>query len=99
LSPEEEPNLGRLRAFEFLRPEHEQFVEMGPAALVRAGVADGRITSCTVRRTAERLLGRELHDEEEPWVRELTGRFLESDFRYRELVRAIVTSDTYRRAL
>lgn len=99
LSPEEEPNLGRLRAFEFLRPEHEQFVEMGPAALVRAGLADGRFTSCTVRRTAEWLLGRELHAEEEPWVRELTGRFLESDFRYRELVRAIVTSDTYRRAL
>lgn len=99
LSPEEEPNLGRLRAFEFLRPEHEIFVEQGPAALVREGLADGRFTRCTVRRTAEWLIGRELADEDEPWVRELTARFLESDFRYRELVRAVVTSETYRRAL
>ena len=98
-SPEEEPNLGRLRAFEFLRPEHEAFVDQGPSALVREGLADGRFTRCTVRRTAEWLLGRSVSDAEEPWVRELTARFLESDFRYRELVRAIVTSETYRRAL
>lgn len=99
LSPEEEPNLGRLRAFEFLRPEHEDNVEAGPAALVREGLADGRFTSCAVKRTAEWLIGRELTAEEQPWARELTASFLESDFSYRDLVRAVVTSETYRRAL
>jgi len=99
LSPEEEPNLGRLRAFEFLRDEHRPNVEVGPAGLVRAGLADGRFTACSVSRTAEWLLGRELRGEEEPWARELTDEFLSSDFRYRDLVRAVVRSETYRRAL
>jgi hypothetical protein len=99
LSPEEEPYLGYLRAYEFLRPEHEPNIEAGPTALVRQGLADGRFTSCAVRRTAEWLLARPVGEEEEPWLRELTQEFLGSDFRYRELVRAIVTSETYRRAL
>ena len=99
LSPEEEGNLGRLRAFAFLRDEHRPNVEEGPSGLVRAGLADGRFTACSVRRTAEWMVGRELTGEEEPWARELTDAFLESTFRYRDLVRAIVTSETYRRAL
>ncbi|HEY8430169.1 MAG TPA: DUF1585 domain-containing protein [Sandaracinaceae bacterium] len=99
LSVEEEPNLGWLRAYEFLRPEHEPNVEAGPAALVRQGLADGRFTACAVRRTVEHYLGRETTENEEAWVRELTQRFLGSDFRYRDLVRAVVTSETYRRAL
>ena len=36
---------------------------------------------------------------QEEMVREVTSEFLESDFRYRELVRAVVLSETYRRAL
>ncbi len=99
LSPEEMPNLGRLQAFEFLRDEHRPNVEAGPAGLVRQGLADGRFTSCSVQHTASWLLGRELTGEEEAWARGLTQDFLGSDFRYRELVRAIVTSETYRRAL
>ncbi|MCB9595345.1 MAG: DUF1585 domain-containing protein [Sandaracinaceae bacterium] len=99
LSPEEEGNLGRLRAFEFLREEHRPNVEEGPAGLVRAGLADGRFTACAVRRTTEWLLGRELREGEEAWTRELTDDFLTSDFRYRDLVRAVVRSETYRRAL
>lgn len=99
LSPEEEGNLGRLQAFEFLRPEHRPNVEEGPAGLVRAGLADGRFTACSVRRTAEWLLGRPLEDGEEEWTREITAEFLTSDFRYRDLVRAVVRSETYRRAL
>ena len=99
LSPEEEPYLGGLRAFQFLRDEHRANVEAGPAGLVRQGVADGRFTSCAVRNTAEWLFGRALSEEEEPLVRQVTSEFLVSDFRYRELVKAIVMSETYRRAL
>lgn len=99
IAPEEETNLGRLRAYEFLRAEHHPYVDAGPSALVRQGLADGRFTRCTVRRTATWLLGRELRSDEEPWVRGLTQRFLGSELRYRELVRAIVESETYRRTL
>ncbi|MGE0790884.1 MAG: hypothetical protein AB7S26_34740 [Sandaracinaceae bacterium] len=99
LSPEEMPNLGRLRAFEFLRDADRPNVDAGPAALVRQGLADGRFTACAVSHTAQWLLDRPLDAEEQQWARELTTDFLGSDFRYRELVKAIVTSDTYRRAL
>ncbi len=99
LSPEEEGNLGRLRAFAFLRDEHRPNVEIGPSGLVRAGLSDGRFTACSVRRTAQWMLGRELREDEEVWARELTDAFLDSSFRYRDLVRAVATSETYRRAL
>jgi hypothetical protein len=66
---------------------------------VRDGLADGRFTACATRRTAEWLVGRPLREDEEAWARDLALRFSASDFRYRELVRAIVTSETYRRAL
>lgn len=99
LTPAEEPYLGRLRAYEFLRPEHRAYIEEGPRGLVRDGLADGRFTACATRRTAEWLVGRPLREDEEAWARDLALRFSASDFRYRELVRAIVTSETYRRAL
>ncbi|MGF1464985.1 MAG: hypothetical protein ACFCGT_02525 [Sandaracinaceae bacterium] len=99
LSPEEEPYLGALRAFEFLRDEHRPNVEAGPSALVMAGVADGRFTGCSVRRTVTWLFGREPLEREQELVAELTREFLDGEFSYRELVRAIVTHETYRRAL
>ncbi len=99
LTPAEEPYLGRLRAYEFLRPEHRAYIEEGPRGLVRDGLADGRFTACATRRAAEWLVGRPLREDEEAWARDLALRFSASDFRYRELVRAIVTSETYRRAL
>ncbi|MFO0681736.1 MAG: DUF1585 domain-containing protein [Sandaracinus sp.] len=97
LSPSEEPYLGMLRSYEFLRPEHEGYVAEGPMGLVRDGLADGRFTRCTVRRTAEWLLGRSLAEDEAAWSDELASTFVGSDMRYRDVVRAIVTSDTYRR--
>lgn len=97
LYPEQEPYLGMLRAYEFLRPEHEINVAEGPTALVRDGLADGRFTECTVRRTTEWLLARDLGETEVEWSSELASTFVGSDLRYRDVVRAIVTSDTYRR--
>ena len=97
LSPAEEPYLGMLRAYEFLRPEHEINVEEGPIALVRDGLADGRFTECAVRTTSRWLLGRPLESEEEAWSRDLARSFVGSELRFSDMERAIVTHDTYRR--
>jgi len=96
-SPRQEPYLGMLRAYEFLREEHYDNVEMGPAKLVREAVADDRFPQCSVRRTAEWLFGRGLRDDEAPWVSEVSAEFYGGDFRYRELSLAVVGSETYRR--
>lgn len=97
LSPEEEPYLGMLRAFEFLRPEHQAYVDEGPAELVRQGLVSNQIPACTVRRTAQWLIGRDPEEREEAWADDLVRRFIGTDFRYREVVAAIVASETYRR--
>jgi hypothetical protein len=99
LSPEEQPYLGRLTAYQFLRDADRPNVEEGPSGLVREGLADGRFTSCSVRRTVSWLFGREANADEEAMLDELTAQFLDGDFSYPDLVRAIVTHETYRRAL
>ena len=60
------------------------------------GVLDGRLPRCVATRTAEWLLGREVRDSESAWVDELASDFAANDFRYDQLVRAIVLSETYR---
>jgi len=97
VSPEEEEYLGMLRSHEFLRPAHEGYIDDGPARLVREGLGDGSLTECAVRRAASWLLHRETRANEELWLRDLEDTLVGGDFAYRDLVRAVVTSDTYRR--
>ncbi|MBX3272071.1 MAG: hypothetical protein KF729_17530 [Sandaracinaceae bacterium] len=99
ISPEEEPFLGMLSSLQFLRREHQENVTAGPRQLVTRGIADGRLTACTARNAARWLLGRDPREGEEAWQAELTDTLIDSGLRYRELVRAIVRSETYRRAL
>jgi len=47
--------------------------------------------------TASWLLGRDVTDEEAEWVEELSMVFIDSDYQYEDLIRAVVTSDHYRR--
>lgn len=97
VSPEEEEYLGMLRGFQFLRREHEGFVDDGPSRLVREGLVDGSLTSCTSVRAVEWLLAREPSPQEADWMDSITTRFVGTGLAYPELVRSIVTSDTYRR--
>jgi len=96
-SPAEEIFLGQLHAFSFLRDEHHINVAQGPKLLALSGFADNRLTTCTARRAAERMLGRQLFEEETPWLNQLVLEFANSDYSYRELMRAVVTSPVYRR--
>lgn len=98
LTSEEDPYLGVLKAYEFLEDRHKTHPEQGPKLLVHQGVVDGRLPQCVASNTATWLLGREPHDHESDWLDTLAGTFIDSGFRYDALVKAIVTSDNYRRA-
>ena len=98
LSAQEEPYLGGMRVYEFLRPEHVSHVEDGPSALIRGGLADGRFTTCTVRRTTEWMIGRPITNDDVAYTEQFEAAFVASGFRLKPLVSAIVQSDLYGRA-
>ncbi|MFT5434346.1 MAG: hypothetical protein ACI9OJ_005059, partial [Myxococcota bacterium] len=97
VASEQTPYLGKLSAYEFRRPEHEQNVEVGPRVLALSAVVDHRVPTCAARRTAEWLLNRELQPDEGPWLESLANEFVADGYRYRSLVKAILTSPVYRR--
>ena len=94
---EQEPYLGWLRAYEFRRPEHMINVEVGPRVLALTAVVDHRLPTCVAYNTATWLLGRDLYEEEGEWLDDLAIDFVSGDYSYRKLVKAIVSSDVYRR--
>jgi len=97
LTSEEDPYLGKLLSYEFLSPAHQDHVERGPAALVAFTVVDGRFGACSARSAARWLIGRAPEEDEQGWVDEMARSFAASGHSYRALVKAIVTSPTYRR--
>jgi hypothetical protein len=97
LGPEEVPFLGMLDAYKFRRDPHKQNIEAGPRRLVQNSVVDGRLPACTAASAARFLIGRELLDEELSWVDSVALQFSTSDYSWREVVKAVVTSDSYRR--
>ncbi len=97
LSEEESPFVGWMKAYEFLSPGLELHVEQGPELLVETGIADGRLPRCVATRTAGWLLGRPLTSADDAWVDSLATTFTTSNFDYKALVRAVVSSDDYRR--
>ncbi len=96
-SPEELPFRGWLMAYDFLRPEHVAHVEEGPRLLAMRAIVDDRLPTCVARHAAEWLLGRAVQPEEEGWLAETTYDFVSGGFEFRDVVKAIVTSATYRR--
>jgi hypothetical protein len=88
---------GMLKAYTYLAAEHSANVEQGPRLLALRSIADNKLPACMSRHSAEFLMGRPLTDGEQPWLDELVRAFAWGDYSYRGLVRAIVTSDAYRR--
>ncbi len=97
LTPEEDPYLGWLRSYEFRRPEHVDHIEDGPAMLALRSAVDGRLQGCSAKNAARWLLGRETLPDEDPWVDELGQAFVDSEWDWKALVKAIVTSPVYGR--
>ena len=97
LSAEEDPWLGWFKPYEFLSSADQSHVELGPRHLAQLAVVDGRLPVCVARTAVKWLLGREATEGEEPWVQQLALDFVAGGYHYRDLVRDIVTSDTWRR--
>lgn len=96
---------GVLRAFEFARdgsPEAEQLrrhADEGPRSFAEVALADGRFASCTARRWWKQLLRRDPTAEEERGeLSALAADFRRNHYCFKSLIRAIVTSESYRRA-
>jgi hypothetical protein len=97
LSPEEHPYLGHLKAYVFRRDDHKAHVEAGPNYLVNRNLMDEDLPQCVTSRAVHWLLGRAPHEAEAEWIDLLASEFAASGYRYRDLVKAIVQSETYRR--
>lgn len=93
---EEDPYVGWMQSYMYLEDRYYHHIEQGPKALVAQTVADGRLPTCVARTTAGWLLGREVNEHEEAWVDDLAADFVTEGFQYKELVRDIVTSPSYR---
>jgi hypothetical protein len=97
LSSEQIPYIGWLNAYAFLDPGHEEHISLGPKLLVSRSLADGRLTECVTKTAVQGLLRRDLRSDEADWLDSLHGDFVNSAYRYRSLIKAIVTSENYRR--
>ena len=97
LTEKEKAFFGMLNSYVFLQPTHKHHVTKGPRLMALAAVADNRMPQCVAKTTAQWLLGRPIVSYEQAWVDELAIDFVKNGYRYRDLVRAIVTSKTYRR--
>jgi hypothetical protein len=94
---EERPYFGTLNGYVFLRPEHRANAERGPKQLVLETSADGRLPRCAAEKWMSNLFGRALTAEDQASLDGVAARFVQSGWRYRELVKAVVTSPVYRR--
>lgn len=95
--PKEDAYLGGLNWLLFQTEGNQKNVDQGPALMALLEFAGNRLPDCAARRVAERLLGRPIARHEQGWIDELVVSFAGSDFSYRQLVRAVVTSPVYRR--
>jgi len=91
------PYQGWLRAYLFRAEEDWNNILQGPSLLVQRTVLDGRLPSCAARNTVVWLMGRQLLPDEESWLNDIVSVFAASNYDYRALVHAVVTSDFYRR--
>jgi len=80
-----------------LQEEDVDNVKEGPSLLVQRTLLDGRLSECTARNFATWLMGRALLPDEESWLEDMDGLFVDSGHDLRILLHALVTSEFYRR--
>jgi hypothetical protein len=89
--------MGWLTSYQFLQDRYFDNIAIGPSHLVDEGVLSGQLPTCVVSNTVEGLLDRTISQSDLEWTMELQQLFVNSDFSYTELIKAIVTSEQYRR--
>jgi hypothetical protein len=92
-----DPYVGYLQSYQFLETWQQIHIEAGPSLLVDSAVADGRLQACAAENAAGWLLGRPLDVDEDGLVQDWADVFVDSGWSYKEMVKAIVLSDSYRR--
>jgi hypothetical protein len=70
--------------------------EAGPQGLAKEITSSPEFAPCVVKNVAQSLLGRPLSTDDEAWRADMAKTFVDSGYRMRALVRAIVTSPAYR---
>ncbi|MEJ7596852.1 MAG: DUF1585 domain-containing protein [Kofleriaceae bacterium] len=70
--------------------------EAGPAGLAQEIVDSPEFASCVVQNVAQSFLGRSLEPDDRAWKAALAKIFVDSGYRMRPLVKAVVTSTQYR---
>ncbi len=89
---------GTLRGYLYRRPDEMPRADQGPSGLIAAGLASGEVQSCTVRTAWKNLVNRTMSENEmRTLLPGLVNDFAAHNHNYRALIRAIVTSATYRR--
>ena len=97
-TPQEEPYRNLLRPYVFRTPEEVAKLEAGPAALAQASIDSGKFASCTVRKMWGYYMRREpTPDEEATVVPKLAADFKASNYKLKDLIKAVVTQPAYRR--
>lgn len=94
--PDERPFLGYFQPYAFLTSEAADNPTMGPAEWVDEAVVSGELAQCTTKSVASWLLGAEAENTPED-LAAWTAAFEKSGMNYKELVRAIIGSEAYRR--
>jgi len=64
---------------------------------VNLNLMDEDLPQCAATRAVQWAMGRAPHEDEAAWIDQLASEFAASGYRYRELIKAIVQSETYRR--
>jgi len=96
-TPEINAYLGFLKPYVFRRAEHEVNIEQGPSLLALQGIVTHELPMCAARTALANALGRAVLPDESEWLDEVALDFAAQGFSYRDMVKAIVTSDTFRR--
>ncbi len=97
IDSELDPFVGYLSAYQFLETWQQAHVESGPELLVASTIADGRLQQCAAENAATWLLGRPVDVDDDAVIQGWADGFVASGWSYKELVKSIVLSDSYRR--
>jgi hypothetical protein len=92
-----DPFVGLMKPLQFREAWEYERLDQGPGALIANQIATGKVSSCLTEKTAQWLLGRAVDADDEAVLFDWETQLLATDWSYRELVKQIVLSPTYRR--
>lgn len=95
--PKEEPYKGTLLSYVFgdEHPDRVAAIEAGPRALAQTAVSSGRFALCTTTKVWTWLMGRPPRADESPILGELAAAFEADGYRFKGLVKALVSRPEY----